>query len=401
MASFKILHQSSRQWRLVDNVEDVGRYLNNRNSPKKRYLLSEHDAFSEGETFPVELSQYFNTPSYIFSNVYRNSNGFFFFQEMVDDRGALKTLYTQSRFLVKQINRCSVSGYQWSEMTFFSYWTSEHSTILCMGVPSSFSGSLTSILSKLPENNIASSAYAAYVPLIETLVTMHDGSIWDFRDEIRSIEKARSPSDYNTSPFTAMHDTARHAIHSVETLSVSVKTLEAISAHISALSLADHQHHSYHQALQARRRVQTHIASQTLMLKNLLLRSQSNEKRLQNEISLSYNMIALRDSGIMTRISESAKLDSSDMRAIALVTMAFLPPTFISAVFSTSFFHYEPSNSNGVDDSTQWTVSGHFWVYWAFAIPLTLLTMGLWLFWERARNRVWNKGKELRGVWRN
>ena len=45
-------------------------------------------------------------------------------------------------------------------------------------------------------------------------------------------------------------------------------------------------------------------------------------------------MITKRDSQIMTRIGEAAKEDSGVMRTIAVVTMFFLPPTFISVGIS-------------------------------------------------------------------
>jgi hypothetical protein len=43
-----------------------------------------------------------------------------------------------------------------------------------------------------------------------------------------------------------------------------------------------------------------------------------------------YNMIAQRDSQVMTGLGMAARLDSGAMRMIAVVTMAFLPPTFLS-----------------------------------------------------------------------
>jgi hypothetical protein len=43
-----------------------------------------------------------------------------------------------------------------------------------------------------------------------------------------------------------------------------------------------------------------------------------------------YNMIAQRDSQVMTGLRETARRDSGVMRTIAVVTMAFLPPTFLS-----------------------------------------------------------------------
>lgn len=43
-----------------------------------------------------------------------------------------------------------------------------------------------------------------------------------------------------------------------------------------------------------------------------------------------YNMIAQRDSRTMTELGNGARSDSRAMRTIAVVTMAFLPPTFLS-----------------------------------------------------------------------
>jgi cytochrome c-type biogenesis protein CcmH/NrfF len=34
-------------------------------------------------------------------------------------------------------------------------------------------------------------------------------------------------------------------------------------------------------------------------------------------------------------------------------------------------------------------VSPDFWLYWAVTIPVTLLIVGLWLFWERRRRRMY------------
>ncbi|KNG45209.1 hypothetical protein DDE82_001768 [Stemphylium lycopersici] len=107
-----------------------------------------------------------------------------------------------------------------------------------------------------------------------------------------------------------------------------------------------------------------------------------------------YNMIAQRDSQIMTGLGEAARNDSqvmkelgaaaredsSAMRTIAVVTMAFLPPTFLSAVFSMSFFNYTPPQDGR---SGEWSISEKFWIYWAFAVPLTALTLGIWVLRQR------------------
>jgi hypothetical protein len=43
-----------------------------------------------------------------------------------------------------------------------------------------------------------------------------------------------------------------------------------------------------------------------------------------------------------------------------------------------SFFDYTPDH-----DSAGWSVSGEFWVYWAFAIPVTSITLMIWYWRQR------------------
>jgi hypothetical protein len=81
-----------------------------------------------------------------------------------------------------------------------------------------------------------------------------------------------------------MHEAARHAIHSFETLSVTVETVEAMQRHIVYLASKSKQKGGNEP--EAPSQVRTHIAFQASMLRNLLLRSQSNKERLQNEIAL-------------------------------------------------------------------------------------------------------------------
>jgi hypothetical protein len=48
--------------------------------------------------------------------------------------------------------------------------------------------------------------------------------------------------------------------------------------------------------------------------------------------------------------------------------------------------------------STEWEIIGpHFWVYWAVAIPLTLLVLGFWAVWIRVILK--KQAKEDKEVW--
>ena|SRR5436190_22691094 len=56
------------------------------------------------------------------------------------------------------------------------------------------------------------------------------------------------------------------------------------------------------------------------------------------------------------------------MKTIAIMTMVFLPGTFLAALFAVP--------------SLQWTadrvMTSKFWVYWAFTIPITLAVLAIW-----------------------
>jgi hypothetical protein len=81
-----------------------------------------------------------------------------------------------------------------------------------------------------------------------------------------------------------MHETARHAIHSFETLSVSVDTVEAMQQQVIDLSTQDKRGNRRH--AEGSDQIRIHLDSQIRMLRSLFLRSQSNKERLQNEIAL-------------------------------------------------------------------------------------------------------------------
>ncbi|KAI0376606.1 hypothetical protein F5Y04DRAFT_265921 [Hypomontagnella monticulosa] len=68
------------------------------------------------------------------------------------------------------------------------------------------------------------------------------------------------------------------------------------------------------------------------------------------------------------KLAEATKKDSSDMKVIAIMTMAFLPATFFAALFDIPTLAWDQPN----------VITQNFWVYWAFTLPTTLLVFVLW-----------------------
>ena len=56
-----------------------------------------------------------------------------------------------------------------------------------------------------------------------------------------------------------------------------------------------------------------------------------------------------------------------------------------------NFFSFDPTGDNGFPS---FTVSHHFWVYWALSVPMTVATLVVWFWWTRwAKNLTMLKSK--------
>ncbi|KAH6693017.1 hypothetical protein VD0002_g1964 [Verticillium dahliae] len=75
--------------------------------------------------------------------------------------------------------------------------------------------------------------------------------------------------------------------------------------------------------------------------------------------------------------------DSKHMRSISLITMIFLPGTFLATIFSMTFFDWG-------DGTGKARVSGMIWIYFALAFGFTAVTLGIWYFWTSRRRRTEN-----------
>lgn len=113
-------------------------------------------------------------------------------------------------------------------------------------------------------------------------------------------------------------------------------------------------------------RVLDRLSFHALMLRSLKARARSNEQRLQNEITLvsllscrvpvrtdgltneskAFNSIAQYDSKTAVKISRATQIDSAAMRTVAVLTLAFLPATFISVSLCFCAFYLNSAPSD-------------------------------------------------------
>lgn len=112
-------------------------------------------------------------------------------------------------------------------------------------------------------------------------------------------------------------------------------------------------------------------------------------------VNVVFSITSQQDSRLNQLIAKSSKQDSISMTTFTFIAAMFLPGTFVATLFSMSMFDWKAdsgaSESSDSIDSTQSYVSGKFWLFWAIAVPLTLITMCGWLIWFKYANWKWVK----------
>jgi hypothetical protein len=87
------------------------------------------------------------------------------------------------------------------------------------------------------------------------------------------------------------------------------------------------------------------------------------------------------------QIAWNSRSDAQSMKLLTLITMIFLPGTFVSGLFSTPIFQHDSGNAVEGTAVTIWKPG--LFLYIAISIPLlmmTLLVWGLWTFGHRLKN---------------
>ncbi|KAJ6009941.1 hypothetical protein N7522_004957 [Penicillium canescens] len=262
--------------------------------------------------------------------------------------------------------------YDWIKLNVFTRWvpSTNQTFLLLFDAIMPVRKSFLQTLSKLTLSGL-SIPFWPYSHVLEIVADLQESAVWAIRNQVRAIEKKRIPGTIPPPDYKRLHEIARHAIHVSESLDVSIQNIESILKHYN-LYIAPKRSDSYFGADED---IYNRIESLRSYIANMRHRSTSNEKRVQNEIQLAFNTVAQANASTSVEIGRAAQIDSSAMKTISFVTLAFLPPTFISSVFSMSFFQCGEDNG--------WGMSNKFWLYWVFAIPTTIATLVIWQYWHK------------------
>ena len=234
-------------------------------------------------------------------------------------------------------------GYQWIRFSLIISWLAptKQTRLFITEAPAGFTAMLSDLVSDGLGKNELEDPFWAVEKLVHNVVGICDRTVWAVRDEVRGIEKFQMPPDRKPNPnYRYMHDLARHAIHVSESLAVSLKTIGSIiRCHDDLLKVRpDRKSAHVGKTIHARLQFMENI------LHSLWSRSDANQQRLSNEIQLAFHTVAQYDSKISVEITQS---DSIAMRTVAFVTLSALPATFVSSIFSMSFFNFNSDATSG------------------------------------------------------
>ncbi|PLB34928.1 uncharacterized protein BDW47DRAFT_111295 [Aspergillus candidus] len=351
--------------------DETGHWTNRRGPIDGIRTCSTTVIFASGET----LAEYAQSllPTSFLPVVKEDLNGTFVCDYDYDEDGKSITRHDSwSCFKIKMVPK-PPKKYYWVQPAVLVQWDPKADTqrVWFINLPPEQEANLTAEIPTLaPFKNRHLNPYMWHSLFATAVLSMYKTSFWFLRDIVRAVEKARNVMKPAAPDFHNLHDIARHIFHSTETLQVAEATLTNLR---DELSRWRDEHPDLVDGLMRGSWMQTQqkVVFAAREITSARIRSQSLTDRLQNEINLAFNLVS-------QRFGKDAQSDSAIMKTIGVVSLVYLPGTFVSGVFGTNFFDMD---SLGQGEST-WAVSSNFWLYWAVTVPLTLVTVMAWALWH-------------------
>ncbi|KAK6863614.1 hypothetical protein PG995_000142 [Apiospora arundinis] len=123
-----------------------------------------------------------------------------------------------------------------------------------------------------------------------------------------------------------------------------------------------------------------------------LSQTQALKDRVQSQANLIFSLISSDENKISRFIAEenskvalSSKRDSMAMKTVAVLTMIFLPGTFVATFLSMPFFDWN------ADTGDRPSSSPFQWIYWVITMPLTIALMVGWRVWWKVEDIKWDE----------
>ncbi|KAF2453804.1 hypothetical protein BDY21DRAFT_401325, partial [Lineolata rhizophorae] len=246
-------------------------------------------------------------------------------------------------------------------------------TLVCFGASPNLEARFKQMTASSSWEDVLHDPYVLFDIIMDELYLQMDGVAWRLNQvfgqfEGRILNRASFPGEAaDDVDFVGLHNLAKHIIHMREASDAVLVTLDNMRGH--------HKHDGGGDPPSVlAQATQNALRYRRTLFTSTQLRLGSMEKRMQNIINLSYNLVTQQDSKIMQR-------DSGVMKSIAVLTLIFLPASTIATMFGSQFFSLEVLESG----KTRFIVSKYFWIFFAVALPVTLIVLLPWSYYYRKR----------------
>ncbi|KAK0747329.1 hypothetical protein B0T21DRAFT_397728 [Apiosordaria backusii] len=269
----------------------------------------------------------------------------------------------------------------WTSRSFFLR-VSEHDgsnatvTLVCFEPSPFLEEELLNLPQRIDCNQILANPFILLEMVMYDLYMQLDSNLWELRDIFQIEQKHFGYLTANpTLPladidFSALHLLADYIIMLREGCHGLLTTVDAIVDHYQKHTTINDVvlRNKTHEAFKYRRRL---VASTSE-------RAATFEKRINNLTTLFFNHISQQDNAMLMR-------DSSSVKAIAVVTLVFLPVTTVATVCGSQFF-YTPSDGGIKMDPTAWIMFG-------LSAILSLVLLGTWRFYTQSLEHKFARGR--------
>ncbi|KAG8162572.1 hypothetical protein KVR01_008337 [Diaporthe batatas] len=147
-----------------------------------------------------------------------------------------------------------------------------------------------------------------------------------------------------------------------------------------ARKLEDAGRRIHHRLLELRGEYDEHIRACATIIEGMALAAQLDWNKVGREDALTNRKISQSS----VDIAEATRRDGERVRTIAILTMVFLPATFVATVFSMTFFNWTPGEGESI-------LSPYIWIYAVGTAIFTCITLGSWYCYGKHRKRYWEK----------
>ncbi|KAA8619916.1 CorA Mg2+ and Co2+ transporter [Pyrenophora tritici-repentis] len=256
-----------------------------------------------------------------------------------------------------------------SEKTLMAPGVQTRVDLFCFGAPSTLHQRFQNLLTTAKRSEILDDPYLLMEVVFEEMYKVLDGTGWAVADifglsETETLELATKPGQATEklpkTHFTGLHNLAKHTVYLRENCDAALATLDDFSNHHKTV-VGESPNPSQKFARQALKYRKTLFESTQRRLSSL-------DARISNIIQLSFHIVTQGDSKVM-------QSENKSMKTIAVMTLIFMPLGTVASIFGSQFMRLQE------EPPYKLFVSPDFWLMWVIAAPLTILLIGIWLWW--------------------